>query len=85
MLTEQEVAAYINDRLSKNTLNSSSLKYTNKIKSLEKILESHTDKLNSLNSQIKNIELEIQRARGAISILLELVAEEENLIEKKAP
>jgi predicted nucleic acid-binding Zn-ribbon protein len=85
MLTEQEVAAYINEKLAKKELKDSSVRYANKLRALESILNSHNDALKDLSESVRNIELEIQRTKGAISMVLELVAEEEGLITPASP
>ena len=82
MLTEQEVLAVINEKLSKGELAPSTMKYVNKIKILDDLLKEHQISLESLNSKIQIVTFEIQRIKGATSILLELAAEEEGLLIK---
>lgn len=82
MLTEQEVLAVINEKLGKDELKPSTMRYINKIKVLDNLLKEHQASFKSLTSQAQAADLEIQRIKGATSILLELVAEEEGLLAK---
>jgi len=80
MLTEQEVLAQLNERLANKTLKANTTKYTNKLKDLEALLNGHQKEIDSLKEKLKKNEAEVQKIRGAISILLELAAETEELI-----
>lgn len=80
MLTEQEVLAHINERMSKNQLKDASSKYVEKLKVLQGILQSNQKNVEELKQKLAYEETQIMKARGAISILLELLAEEEGLL-----
>lgn len=80
MLTEQEVIAQLNEKLAKKTIKADTAKYTNKLKELETLLNDHQKEMDNLKGKMKKTRAEIQKIRGAISILLELAAESEGLI-----
>ena len=82
MLTEQEVLAVINEKIKKGELKPETMKYINKIKALDTLLKGHQESFNRLTSEAQAADLEIQRIKGATSILLELAAEEEGLLAK---
>jgi uncharacterized protein YcbX len=80
MLTEQEVTAYLNEKIAKNELKPETNKYVDKLKSLEQILTTQTASLREMQDKVKALELDIQRIRGAISVVIEMAAEEEGLL-----
>jgi len=77
MLTEQEVLAHINN---KKDLKPSSSRLVGKIRLLESALSEKDLGLKDAQRQARIIENDILRLRGAISVLIELIAEEEGLI-----
>lgn len=79
MITENEVMAYLNEKIGNDELKPSTKKYVSKLKALEDILNTQTDSLDDLQSKAKSLESDINRTRGAISILLELSADSEGL------
>ena len=85
MLTEQEALARINEKLANKDLKEETQKYIEKLRSLEEILKKHQNNLADLNAKARQLESEIQRTRGAMSILIEMAAEEEGLLEPPAP
>lgn len=80
MLTEQEVLAHINDKIAKNQLKETSNKYVEKLKVLQEILQSHQKNIEDYKQKLTTEETQSMRTRGAISILLEMLAEEEGLL-----
>jgi len=80
MLTEQEVVAQLNDKIAKNNIKPSTSRYLAKINDLKSLLEQQQAELESLKSKIESVEATIQRSKGAISILLELAAEDEGML-----
>lgn len=84
MLTEQEVVAQLNELIAKNSIKPSTSRYLAKIKDLKSILEQQRAELESLKSKIESVEDTIQRSKGAISILLELSAEDEGMLTEVA-
>lgn len=83
MLTEQEVLATINQRIKDKQLSLATSKYVERIKILQSMLKNHQDSIDSLEKKILEEKAEIYRLKGAISILLELSAEEEGLIKQE--
>jgi len=80
MLTEQEAIAQLNEKIAKKTLKPTTGRYLAKLKFLEEQLKTHQDQIKELTDKITGLESEILRTRGAISMLLELAAEEEGLL-----
>jgi len=80
MLTEQEVMAYLNEKIAKNELKPEVQKYVDKLKKLEEILSTQTKSLTELQEKARVLELDIQRIRGAMSVVMEMAAEEEGLL-----
>jgi uncharacterized coiled-coil protein SlyX len=80
MLTEQEVMAYLNRKIAKNELKPGVQKYIDKLKKLEEILSTQTKSLTEMHDKVKALELDVQRIRGAISVIIEMAAEEEGLL-----
>ena len=80
MLTEQEAIAQLNEKIAKKQVKASTGRFIAKLKILEDLLNSHQKQINELTDKIKGIESEMLRTRGAISMLLELAAEEEGLL-----
>jgi hypothetical protein len=85
MLTEQEVMAYLNEKIAKNELKTGTKKYVDKLKALEEILNTQTASLKESQEKVRVLELDIQRLRGAISVVLEMAAEEEGLLAAEIP
>ena len=80
MLTEQEVIAVLNEKLSKNEVKPETMRFINKLQSLEKMIQEQATNMKSLTDQVAALQDEVKRTRGAKSMLLELIAEEEGLI-----
>lgn len=80
MLTEQEAIAQLNEKIAKKQIKPATMKYLAKIKFLEEQLKTHQNQIKELSDKISGTENEIVRVRGAISMLLELAAEEEGLL-----
>lgn len=80
MLTEQEALAVLNDRIAKGELREETRKYVQKLNTMDEILKQQRASLAEKQAEIQRLEQEIQRSKGAISILLELAAEEEGLV-----
>ena len=80
MLTEQEVVAQLNELIAKNNVKPSTSRYLSKIEDVKSILTQQQAELDSLKNKIKSVEVTIQRSKGAISILLELSAEDEGML-----
>jgi len=80
MLTEQEAVARLNERIAKKEIKSSTSRYLAKIEALKAILQRQQAELKDLSSRKEQLEAEIQRSKGAISILLELAAEDEGML-----
>jgi CII-binding regulator of phage lambda lysogenization HflD len=83
MLTEQEALAQLNEKLGRNELNENTKKYIEKLKYLNSLLNTQQSAIEDLNKKIQIIEKDIYKTRGAISILLELAAEEEGMLPPK--
>lgn len=79
MLTEQEAMAYINDGVNKGTLKPGTLRLVDKMRLLNKAKQEKQQELSDIMSRVRAVEDDIVRLRGAISILIELSAEEEGL------
>jgi len=79
MLTEQEAIAYINEKIESGTLKPGTLRLVDKMRLLEKAKQEKQQELNNILSKVRGMEDDIVRLRGAISILIELSAEEEGL------
>jgi hypothetical protein len=80
MLTQQEAIAQLNDRIVKSKLKPTSAKLIAKIKFLEEQIAARLLEIKSFSYKIKELENEVLRTRGAVSILLELAAEDEGLL-----
>lgn len=80
MLTEQEVVAHLNEKIGKNDIKPSTSRYLAKINDLKSLLKQRQAELESLKDKIEVLEVDIQRSKGAISILLELSAEDEGML-----
>ena len=83
MLTEQEVLATINQKIKDKQLSPTTAKYVERIKILQSMLKDRQDSVDGLEKKILEEKSEIYRLKGAISILLELSAEEEGLIKQE--
>jgi hypothetical protein len=81
MLTEQEVIAHIN---SKTELKPGTKRLIDKLKLLETAMKEKDAVLEELRRQTKANENDLFRLRGATSVLIELIAEEEGLISNPA-
>lgn len=81
MLTEQEAVAQLNDKISKNEIKPTTKRFLDKIKVLQGNIEQHNEELRKLEEQKKALDKEIERIKGGISILLELAAEDEGMLE----
>lgn len=79
MLTEQEVMAYINDRVERGGLKPGTMRLIDKMRLLNKAKQEKQQELSNIMSQVRAVEDDIVRLRGAISMLIELSAEEEGL------
>lgn len=77
MLTEQEVLAYING---KSDLRPGTQRLINKLKLMRQAIQDKDREHKGLQSDIRIVEDDILRLRGAISLLIEMIAEEEGLI-----
>jgi len=80
MLTEQEVIAQLNEKIINKDIKSSTTRYLTKIEVLKSLLIKQQAELESLKAKIETADMNIQRSKGAISILLELVAEDEGML-----
>lgn len=80
MLTEQEVVAQLNEKIAKSETKPSTSRYLAKIEVVKSLLKKQLAELKSFQEKIASLELEIQRSKGAISILLELSAEDEGML-----
>ena len=85
MLTEQEVAEVINKKIADKTLKAATAKYVEKLKVLQGILKAQQGALEELKKKVVFEEEQIIRTKGAISVLLELSAEEEGLLNPANP
>ena len=83
MLTEQEVLATINQKIKDKQLSPTTAKYVERIKILQSMLKDRQDSVDGLEKKILEEKSEIYLLKGAISILLELSAEEEGLIKQE--
>lgn len=77
MLTEQEVIAHINQTAE---LKPGTKRLIDKLKLLETAMKEKDAALDETRKQTKLIENDLFRLRGATSVLIELIAEEEGLI-----
>jgi hypothetical protein len=84
MLTEEEALAQLNEKLAKNEIKETTRKYIEKLKILDSMLTKQKASLEELKGKIKLSESEIDKTRGAISMLIELAAEEEDMLPKVA-
>lgn len=80
MLTEQEALAVLNNKIAKEEIQESTKKYVQKINVMNEIVKTQKASLAEKQAEIVALEKDIQRSKGAISILLELAAEEEGLL-----
>lgn len=82
MVTEQDVVEYLNKATSEEGkgLKDSTQIYIKKLKELENLQKIQQEDLQSLRLRLKGVEDDLMRTRGAISVVLELAAEEEGLI-----
>jgi hypothetical protein len=85
MLTEQEVAEVINKKIAEKTLKATTVKYVEKLKVLQGILKAQQGALEELKRKTVFEEEQLLRTKGAISVLLELSAEEEGLLSPTNP
>jgi SMC interacting uncharacterized protein involved in chromosome segregation len=81
MLTEQEAVAQLNDKISKNQIKATTKRYLDKIKALQNNIEQYNEELRKIEEQKRTLDKEIERTKGGISILLELAAEDEGMLE----
>ena len=84
MLTEQEVVAHLNAKIAEGKIKPSTSRYLAKIQQLKSLLEKQQAELDSMKEEMKKREVDIQRSKGAISILLELAAEDEEMLTEVA-
>ena len=84
MFTEQEAVARLNEKIAKKEIKQSTSRYLAKIEALKSILERQQSELKSLLARKEQLEADIQRSKGAISILLELAAEDEGMLTEAA-
>lgn len=80
MLTEQEVIALLNEKIAKKEIKPSTSRYLAKIEVLKSLLTKQQTELAALQNELNKVETDIQRSKGAISILLELAAEDEEML-----
>ena len=71
MITEQEVVKYINEN--KDKMKPSTARFLTKLQSLEDILTKQ-------RAELEELEKAVSKTRGAISMVLEFIAEEEGLL-----
>ena len=81
MLTEQEAAAQLNNKVSSGEIKPSTKRLLEKIAVLQSRLTTQQTELVKIREMDNKSNIEIQRLKGAISVLLELAAEEEGMIE----
>lgn len=79
MITEQDVIEYLNEKVAKGELGSTTHKYVVKLKELETLKKMQQNEVDRLHSDLKRAENEMWRIKGAIAAVLELAAEEEGL------
>jgi len=84
MLTEQEAVARLNEKIASKEIKPSTSRYLAKIEALKAILDRQQAELKDLQVREKQVDAEIQRSKGAISILLELAAEDEGMLTEVA-
>jgi len=80
MLTEQEAVAQLNDKIAKGEVKSTTRRFLQKIETLQSQLLAQDAEIRELDVKKAKIETEIQRLKGAISVLLELAAEDEGML-----
>lgn len=80
MLTEQEAVAKLNEKILKKEIKPTTSRYLAKIETLKNILKKQQSDLKDLVARKELLEADIQRSKGAISILLELAAEDEGML-----
>ena len=80
MLTEQEAVAKLNEKIAKSDVKQVTRRFLSKIELLQSRLAAQNAEMDELDRKKKAVEVEIQRIKGAISILLELAAEEEGML-----
>ena len=80
MLTEQEVIVLLNEKIAKNEVKPSTSRYLAKIKVLKSFLIKQQTELAALQNELDRVEIDIQRSKGAVSVLLELAAEDEEML-----
>ena len=80
MLTEQEAIAQLNEKIANGTVKPETKKYLDKLAALQSRLEKQISELDKIREQEKQADIEIQRLKGAISILLELCADSEGML-----
>jgi len=84
MSVSQEVIVELNKRIKEDKVKPITNKYIIKIRMLESNLKTKQAKIEELLGKIKQIDNEIVYTDGAISILMELAAEEEGILLKPA-
>jgi hypothetical protein len=80
MLTEQEAIAQLNERIKENKVKPATSKYLIKMRILESNLSTKQTEIKELLEKIKQLKAETVRIKGAISMLIELAAEEEGIL-----
>lgn len=81
MVTEQDVVEYLNKSAKEGQkFKESTGKYMKKLQELENLQSVQQEELKSLNLRLRQAESDLMRTRGAISVILEMVAEEEGLM-----
>lgn len=80
MVTEKDVIEHLN-RVARDdsSLNPNTRRYVQKLRELEQLQSIQQQELDSLRQNVKNAKEGLQRTRGAISVILEMAAEEEGL------
>jgi hypothetical protein len=81
MLTEQEAVAQLNEKISRNIIKPTTKRFLDKIKILQNIILTYENEIKKLEEKKKSIEKDLERSKGAISVLLELAAEDEGMLE----
>jgi len=80
MITEQDVVDYLNKKVASGDLGPVLEKYVAKLKSLQDMRDGQEDDIASLKTRLEQAESLLLKTQGAISMILELAAEEENLL-----
>ena len=80
MITEIDVIEHLNKKVEADELTPTLKRYVTKIKELENLKKIQEKELAGLKAQIKQVEDSLLKTQGAISVLLELAAEDDGLL-----